>query len=756
MSFEFIFVVLLSFTYLFVAYLSIAKNKSSLINNLFFLLTFLLCFWSLSSFLEDAPLGGFVPELFLRLELALGILISFVFLSFSIYFPKKVFTINKVFLFLGGLTTIVFSIASFTPNIVNNVRYSDGIIFTDGPLLPYYGFFAAFNFIAGTFFLLKKYGKLNYQEKQQSLYLAYGFSISSIIAVFFNLIIPNIPSVPGTISRIGIYGNIILVLTVSYAIIKHRLLDIKLIVARTVTYSLLVVIVSLFYIGSAILIGNTFLKTNTTSAQLIEFTILTIIVAFTFQPLRKFLEKSTDKIFFKQDYDSNQLLSALTKVMAETILIDDIAHNLLKHLIAEMRITRGAFVLTDGGKIFVTETQGFSKEPVYSEKDVFSIQALDKILIFEEIDEGPIKDLMRKLDVTVVIPLKTQVDHVGILLLGEKASGEIYSQKDVNVLEIFTPEAAISFENAKSVEKIRRFNITLKEQVERATKDLRSANAQLKDLDKLKDEFLSIASHDLRTPMTAIKGYLWMALNGRAGKIQNDALKRYLDISYASSERMISLINDLLNVSRIKAGRMQMIFEDIDFKTIVDQVFAELTSKATEKNIELNYKADKTLPHVIADKQKLAEVLQNLVGNALKFTPEKGKITIAAKTKGKQIQIDVTDTGVGLSKEDSAKLFEKYSRVEQSYAAAKTTGGTGLGLYITKNYIEMHGGKIWLESQLGKGTTFSFTLKEFDKNEMAKMNQTEQKNEGAANIPAVSMSTAKEVIAGPVPASISK
>jgi signal transduction histidine kinase len=356
-------------------------------------------------------------------------------------------------------------------------------------------------------------------------------------------------------------------------------------------------------------------------------------VGYTFQPLRKVFTKITDKIFYKTDYDVNTFLSNLTKIMAEAILIDDIAHKLLYKIIFEMRITRGSFVLTDAGKIFITEYQGYKKneEPKYSEKDIFSLQALDKNLVFEDLEEGPAKELMRKLNITIVIPLKTQVDHVGLLLLGEKASGEIYSDKDIKVLEIFAPEAAISFENAKSVEKIRRFNITLKEQVDRATKELKNANEQLKELDKLKDEFLSIASHDLRTPMTAIKGYLWMAINGRAGKIENPALKRYLDISYSSAERMIQLINDLLNVSRIKAGRVQMVFEEFDLKNIIDQVFAEIMSKTSEKSILLKYEAEAALPKVVLDKQRFPEVLQNLIGNAVKFTPEKGKITVKAR-----------------------------------------------------------------------------------------------------------------------------
>jgi len=641
-----------------------------------------------------------------------------------------------LWLVLSLPSLIIWSLTPTSLNVKSAVLKSGNWVIEYGDLYTFLFIYFLVYLGLALFFLFKSFLHSKGLAKQQLRYLFWSLLIGIVFGIVTNLLLPLLGN--SNLVSLGSLGALVLVSGTTYAIVKHRLLDIRLVVARTVSYSILVLIVAIFYISSTLLLTNFFFKTTTSTGQLVIYSILTLIVAFTFQPLRRFLEITTDKIFFKGDYDSNALLSSLTKIMAETILIDDIAYKLLKTLIAEMRITRGAFVLTDAGKIFVTETQGYREEPKFSEKDIFSLQAIDKMLVFEDLEESPAKELMRKLDVTVVVPLRTQVDHVGLLFLGEKASGEIYSDKDLKVLEIFAPEAAISFENAKSVEKIRRFNITLKEQVERATHELRDANEQLKDLDKLKDEFLSIASHDLRTPMTAIKGYLWMALNGRAGKIDNPDLKRYLDISYASSERMISLINDLLNVSRIKAGRMQMVFEEVDFKKVAEQVFAELASKATEKSITLKYNQDPKTPHVIADKQKMAEVLQNLIGNALKFTPEKGRITVTTKPSKEAgfVEIAVSDTGVGLSKEDSAKLFEKFSRVEQSYKAAKTTGGSGLGLYITKNYTEMHGGKIWVTSELGKGTTFTFTLKVYDKATTDKMNQENQKNQGSPSVPA--------------------
>lgn len=725
----------------------IYNNPKAKVNLLFGTIAILVSLWVLTNLLADSSTEIQSALIWSKAAIVPPAIFASFLLVFSFIYPDKKLRIPKWLAFLLVFPPLLVTLLSPTSLNIEKVQIFDwGTNYVPGLLYPFLLIYLV-PFVIWSFvnFILN-FRSSQGLRKEQFRYLLLGLTGMVSVGLLTNLLLPLIG-----ISRLAVLGpssSLFFIGAVAYTIVAHRLLDVRLVVARTIAYSALVLIIAVFYISSTLLLTNFLFKTTTSTGQLALYSALTLIVAFTFQPLRRFLETTTDKIFFKGDYDSNGLLSDLTKVMAETILIDDIAHNLLGKLTANMRITRGAFVLTDAGKIFVSETQGYKEEPQFNEKDVFSLQALDKTLVFEELEESPAKELMRKLDVTVVIPLRTQVDHVGVLLLGEKASGEIYSEKDLKVLEIFAPEAAISFENAKSVEKIRRFNITLKEQVERATRELRDANEQLKDLDKLKDEFLSIASHDLRTPMTAIKGYLWMALNDRAGKIENPALKRYLDISYASSERMISLINDLLNVSRIKAGRMQMIFEDIDFKTIVDQVFAELASKSTEKSIELKYVGEASLPHVIADKQKMAEVLQNLIGNALKFTPEKGKITVTTKPSKEAgfVEIAVADTGVGLSKEDAAKLFEKFGRVEQSYKSAKTSGGTGLGLYITKNYTEMHGGKIWVTSELGKGTTFTFTLRIFDKVLLDKMNADNQKKDVSAAIPQTTTSMAKEAV----------
>lgn len=242
------------------------------------------------------------------------------------------------------------------------------------------------------------------------------------------------------------------------------------------------------------------------------------------------------------------------------------------------------------------------------------------------------------------------------------------------------------------------------------SQQLQAANQKLQLLDRLKDDFVSIASHELRTPMTAIRSYAWMALN-RSDMPLSQTLEKYITRILISTERLINLVNDMLNVSRIESGRVEINPEPVDLKLLVKDIVDEVYfSKSEDKRVEFVV-AEKPAPKIFADPEKLRQVFLNLVGNSLKFTPAGGRITFDFFSDGQTVEISVTDTGVGISKEDAGKLFHKFSRLDSSYTAAATSGGTGLGLYISKNLVELMHGTIKVCSEgLGKGTTFTVTL----------------------------------------------
>lgn len=299
---------------------------------------------------------------------------------------------------------------------------------------------------------------------------------------------------------------------------------------------------------------------------------------------------------------------------------------------------------------------------------------------------------------TVVYPIYMDSKPIGVFLASTKKDEKNLTSYELEIIQEFIEGSAMALQHA-----------ILYRDIKSKTEQLRFANERLKELDKLKDDFVSIASHELRTPMTAIRSYVWMALN-RADISLSETMKKYLSRTLISTERLINLVNDMLNVSRIEAGRIEVRPQIFDIQALVEEVVSEVEPKASERMIQIQVEKSR-LPKIFADPDKVSEVLMNLLGNALKFTPPEGKITVGFFTDGLVVETLVKDTGAGISREDLGRLFQKFGRLDNSYVAVSSSSGTGLGLYISKSLVEMMGGKIWASSEgLGKGATFTFSL----------------------------------------------
>ncbi|EKE00271.1 MAG: hypothetical protein ACD_22C00062G0006 [uncultured bacterium] len=231
-----------------------------------------------------------------------------------------------------------------------------------------------------------------------------------------------------------------------------------------------------------------------------------------------------------------------------------------------------------------------------------------------------------------------------------------------------------------------------------------------KQLEKTKDEFISITSHELRTPITIIKSYLWM-LNTEKGGILSDKQKGYLEKAVKGAERLLSLINDILNVSRAESGKILFRLEKVVLPEFLSELDDEFKIKTDEKGLWLKVEVQPKVFEVYADKNKLREVFLNFLGNAVKFT-QTGGITIKIENIGEEkVKVSIVDTGRGISSENLAKLFSKFGRLDSNYTNIAESGGTGLGLYISKIFVEKMGGQVGVASEgVGKGSTFWFVL----------------------------------------------
>lgn len=227
------------------------------------------------------------------------------------------------------------------------------------------------------------------------------------------------------------------------------------------------------------------------------------------------------------------------------------------------------------------------------------------------------------------------------------------------------------------------------------------------EADRAKSEFVSTVSHELRTPMTAIKGYTDLLYGGAAGPI-NAEQQRFLSTIKTNTDRLTALINDLLDISRMETGRVRFEPRPLQIGEVIADVVNVLAGQAEGKQQHLSYDIAAGLPDIMGDRDRLNQVLTNLIGNAIRYTPEGGEIVVRAYLVEKAVRVDVQDTGIGIAPEDLGHIFERFYRAD--HPLVQESRGTGLGLYIVKMFIEMHGGRIWVESELGKGSTFTFIL----------------------------------------------
>ena len=319
-----------------------------------------------------------------------------------------------------------------------------------------------------------------------------------------------------------------------------------------------------------------------------------------------------------------------------------------------------------------------------------------------------LKSQLTKSGIAVMARLvQGQVGELGYLVMGPKKSGNPYNNQDIKVIRTIAAELAIAIQNALRFEEIENFNETLQQRIDEATRKLRNSNEKLRRLDETKDDFISMASHQLRTPLTSVKGYVSMVLDGDAGSL-TPAQRKLLTQSFVSAQRMVSLISDLLNVSRLRTGKFVIEPIPCNIAQVTGEEVKQLVETARGRNLELVYHRPERFPSYMLDEMKLRQVIMNFIDNAIYYTPSGGTITVTVADKPRAIEFTVSDTGIGVPKSEQHHLFSKFYRADNAKTARPD--GTGLGLFMAKKVIIAQEGAIIFHSQEGKGSTFGFTF----------------------------------------------
>ncbi|OGT80519.1 MAG: hypothetical protein A3H91_12430 [Gammaproteobacteria bacterium RIFCSPLOWO2_02_FULL_61_13] len=296
---------------------------------------------------------------------------------------------------------------------------------------------------------------------------------------------------------------------------------------------------------------------------------------------------------------------------------------------------------------------------------------------------------MMRFATLLAVPMVRDGEAIGVITMMRGPEPKPFTGKQIDLVTTLADQAVIAVEN------VRLFN------------EIQEKSRQLEVANKHKSEFLANMSHELRTPLNAIIGFSEVLAEKMFGEV-NDKQLEYLKDIHSSGQHLLSLINDILDLSKIEAGRMELELAQFDLPQAIENALTLIRERASRHGIALGFEADAAIGDWVADERKVKQILLNLLSNAVKFTPEGGSITVAARRTAGGAAISVTDTGIGIAEGDREQVFEEFRQASGDYL--KKSEGTGLGLSLTRGFVELHGGKITLQSAPGKGSTFTFTL----------------------------------------------
>ena len=400
-------------------------------------------------------------------------------------------------------------------------------------------------------------------------------------------------------------------------------------------------------------------------------------------------------------------LGEVSQVVSSTLDLEAVLSSIVRNAVQLSKADAGTIYEFDGAEaVFVPRTNyGVSSEFIEALRES-ELRVGDKTVIGQAVLKGApdqVPDLVNMPDyplshlshmqkagfrAVLAVPLLREERLIGGLVVRRKKAGE-FPAPVVNLLQTFATQSVLAIENA------------------RLFREIEEKGRQLELANRHKSEFLSNMSHELRTPLNAIIGFSEVLLERMFGEM-NEKQEDYLKDIHSSGQHLLSLINDILDLAKVEAGRMELNPTTFDLSAAIDNALTLIRERAMHHGIALATEIDSQLGELNADERKLKQILLNLLSNAVKFTPEGGKITVGARRLRDMVEIAVNDTGIGIAPKDQAAVFEEFKQVGRDYT--RKAEGTGLGLALTRKLVELHGGAMRLESEPGKGSTFSFTL----------------------------------------------
>lgn len=695
------------------------------IHSSFFMLTIIAAVWNMASYFGGHLSEGSVSIILVRLDYTMGLAMTWALAHFTTTLRQSVSDKRK----LTSWLTIIHGIFGVSVLLVNSPLV---LRVVDSTVKEASGF-AVLYLVPQLLFILWSMANLF-----MAFYTAKGVDRDRVRVILVSLLVAAIMfGVPylvldalidrGTILRqlqeIGNLGMIVFIIGSAYAIIRHHMFDIRAAAARATTYILSLASIGGLYFLVAFSIFNTTLNGNGWGTKLLylSFALITSVI---YQPTKRFFDRATNAIFYRDAYEPQELYNELNYLLATSSdlnhMLGAAATILQKHLKTEFVI----FGLRESGsrrpRLIGTD------ELVYSDADLallrsITVKSNDTVIMGQELaassraqHSSRMRHLINILDKYSIGVLTRLTDRKndgkeadGYILFGSKKSGNSFTQRDKQVIDIINNELFIAIQNALRFEEIQQFNITLQQKVDTATRQLRKTNQKLEALDQAKDEFISMASHQLRTPLTSIKGYLSMVIDGDAGKLTK-LQHSMLSQGFSSAQQMVYLIGDLLNVSRLQTGKFVIDATPVNLADVIEEELAIVAASAGVKGVGLDFKKPADFPLLQLDDTKIRQVIMNFLDNAVYYTPAGGTVKIELEEAERAVELRIIDSGIGVPKADQHKLFTKFFRA--SNARKARPDGTGLGLFMAQKVIVASGGAIIFHSKEGEGSTFGFSF----------------------------------------------
>lgn len=634
-------------------------------------------------------------------------------LLFSLLYPRNLTSRlpSKATLWSVGLlgALIVVLVVTQHPFVISGVELEAGrrvVMVHPETYLLYSAYFVSFFVIAMGIALYKFVTYKDHLRMQAGLY-AIGILLNSIPGFIANLYLPYF----GTYDYVwvGPAMSIIFLSLTTYGMLRHGMFSIRMAAVRSTAYMFTLATLLGVYYSLVSFAAFLYPSEEPVASFSVVNLIVTIVLAVTFQPIKKFFDKYTNKLFYRDYYSLDDFFTRFNQILASSTDLYPLLRKVSRELEQTIKAEHVFFsVLNPGEKTLTIGVEHHGKLP---DKDIQMLHEYTekegRMVIADLLEAAsPIRRLMRSHKIAIAMPLAREDFFVGFLCIGHHKVYR-YTSRDVKTLRAIADELVIAIQNALAVQQIRDMNAHLEQRIDGATKELRRSNTQLQRLDEAKDEFISMASHQLRTPLTSIKGYISMMLEGDMGKITKEQ-QRVLEEAFMSSERMVRLIGDFLNVSRLQTGKFIIEKHPVDLRKLVKRELEGLEQNASARNLKFVFKSPASVPILDIDESKIQQVVMNFCDNAIYYSKEGDAIAVTLKEVDGFVEFKVIDKGIGVPEAEQVQLFNKFFRATNARRARPD--GTGVGLFLARKVVNDHDGSIIFESKEGKGSTFGFRL----------------------------------------------